>query len=302
MTTKVPTKAVIAAAGFGTRFLPQTKAMPKEMMPLVDKPIIQYVVEELVEAGIQDIIIITGYTKRGIEDHFDAPNQDLINNLRAGGSKKEPMIAQVEAIGELANFIYVRQKGSYGNARPLMNARHLIGDEPFIYTYADDLIPATPNRFKQMVELYKEFDGAICPCIRVREDRDFDRYGIMGGEPVRDGVIKMNDFVEKPGRANAPSELASVGGYLLTPDIFGYLEQLEGNVQPNEEFMIQVAIRKMLEDGKKFYACEIQNSRYCDTGDKLDYLKTVVQFALERNDIGEDFRAYLREQVCKHEK
>src|ERR1700722_14465001 len=132
-------KAVIPAAGFGTRFLPQTKAMPKEMLPIVDKPIIQYVVEELVAAGIKDIIIVTGYNKRSIEDHFDYPNQDLIANLRSGGKDKEPFLKQVEAIAVLANFIYVRQKGRYGNGTPLLNVAHLIGDEPFIYAYADDL-------------------------------------------------------------------------------------------------------------------------------------------------------------------
>ncbi|MGH7237915.1 MAG: sugar phosphate nucleotidyltransferase, partial [Candidatus Saccharimonadales bacterium] len=145
------TKAVIAAAGFGTRFLPQTKAMPKEMLPLVDKPIIQYVVEQLVEAGVTDIIIVSGYSKRSIEDHFDAPNEDLLNNLRAGGDSKKPYIEQIEKIANLANFAYVRQKGSYGTATPLANAAHLIGDEPFIYTFADDLIVAEPNRFEQMI-------------------------------------------------------------------------------------------------------------------------------------------------------
>src|SRR4051812_6195570 len=142
MPTQKVTKAVIAAAGFGTRFLPQTKAMPKEMMPIVDKPVIQYLVEELVEAGIQDIILVTGYAKRSIEDHFDEPNQDLISNLRAGGPQKEHFIQEMEQLSNLANFVYVRQKGRYGNAQPVMNVRHLIGDEPFIYTYADDLILA----------------------------------------------------------------------------------------------------------------------------------------------------------------
>src|SRR2546430_15801789 len=151
---QAPTKAVIAAAGFGTRFLPQTKAMPKEMLPIVDKPIIQYVVEDLVAAGIKDIIIVTGYSKRTIEDHFDAPNQDLINNLRAAGTQKEHLVEEIEAIANLANFVYVRQKGVYGNATPLMCVQHLIGDEPFIYSFADDLI--LPNRFQQMIELHQE--------------------------------------------------------------------------------------------------------------------------------------------------
>lgn len=296
---KQPTKAVIAAAGFGTRFLPQTKAMPKEMLPLIDKPIIQYLVEELVEAGIRDIIIVTGYSKRSIEDHFDTPNEDLLANLRAGGEKKAPLMKEVEAIADLANFVYVRQKGPYGNATPLMNVRHLIGDEPFIYTYADDLILAEPNRFRQMVDLYKELGGPIFPCLKVTKDEEFARYGIIGGEHVRDGVVKMTTIVEKPGRPDAPSDLASIGGYLLGPDIFEYLEQSADDVQPGEEFQAQPAMRKMMSEGKAFYACEIKNSRYCDTGDKLEYLKTVVDFALKREDVGPAFEAYLKQRICK---
>ena len=141
---KKVTKAVIAAAGFGTRFLPQTKAMPKEMLPLIDKPIIQYVVEELVKVGIEDIVIVTGYSKRSIEDHFDRPSQDLINNLKQGGDSKKHLLEEVEEISELANFIYIRQKGVYGSGTPLLNAEHIIGDEPFIYTWSDDFIVSDP--------------------------------------------------------------------------------------------------------------------------------------------------------------
>src|SRR5262249_14821993 len=161
-------KAVIAAAGFGTRLLPQTKAMPKEMLPLVDKPIIQYIVEDLAAAGIRDIIIVTGYHKRTIEDHFDNVNSDLVSNLKQGG--KDDILAAVEAVPNLANFAYVRQKGPYGSATPLMNVAHLIGDEPFIYTYADDLIIAKPNRFSQMIDLYEELGGSVVPCISVDKD------------------------------------------------------------------------------------------------------------------------------------
>ena len=148
-------KAVIAAAGFGTRFLPQTKAMPKEMLPLIDKPIIQYIVEELVEAGIEDIIIVTGYHKRSIEDHFDHISTDLLTNLEAGGKKE--LLEKTTKISNLANFAYIRQKGVYGNATPLLNAEHLIAGEPFIYAFADDFVKASPVRFRQMVDLYNEF-------------------------------------------------------------------------------------------------------------------------------------------------
>lgn len=290
-------KAVIAAAGFGTRFLPQTKAMPKEMLPLVDKPIIQYVVEELVEAGVRDIIIVSGSNKRSIEDHFDYPNSDLIGNLRQGGSSKEHYIKEVEAIANLANFIYVRQKGVYGNATPILNAQHLIGDEPFFYVFADDLFVASPSRFQQMIERYDEFKTGIFPCIEAQTDDDFKRYGIMAGREVRAGVVELEQIVEKPGRESAPSNLASVGGYLFTPEIFGYLEKELKNVVEGKEFMLQPAIQTMVEENHKFHAFMLQDSQYYDTGNKLEYLKTVVDFALKRDDISEDFRRFLQAKV-----
>ena len=169
-------KAVIPAAGFGTRFLPQTKAMPKEMLPIVDKPVIQYVVEELVDAGITDIILVTGYHKRTIEDHFDAANLDLLENLRQGGEKKRPLLEQVERISKMANFVYVRQKGPYGNGTPLINVRHLIGNEPFIYTFSDDFIIASPSRFKQMIEIYERYGSSVMGSIRAKTDEDYKRY------------------------------------------------------------------------------------------------------------------------------
>jgi UTP--glucose-1-phosphate uridylyltransferase len=292
--TNQVTKAVIAAAGFGTRFLPQTKAMPKEMLPLVDKPIIQYIVEQLVEAGITDIIIVTGYAKRSIEDHFDVPNEDLLNNLRAGGAKKEPYIRQIEEISGLANFAYVRQKGPYGTGTPLANAAHLIGDEPFIYTFADDLIVAEPNRFRQMVALYEELQGSILACLKVDTEKEFEKFGILGGDKLREDVIKMNRIVEKPGKANAPSNFGSVGGYLLTPDVFDYIDRGRELVKEgNEFFLTDYVLQPMIEDGKKLYGCQLQSSTYYDTGNKLEYLKTVVDFALKQPDLGTDFKAYL---------
>jgi len=294
---KPVTKAVIAAAGFGTRFLPQTKAMPKEMLPLVDKPIIQYVVEELVGAGVKDIIIVTGSNKRSIEDHFDRPAADLIANLKQGGESKQHYIDEMRGIADLANFVYVRQKGPYGNATPVMNVQHLIGDEPFFYVFADDLFVAEPTRFQQMVALYEELQGAIFPCIRISKDEEFERYGVMGGEAVRDGVIKMNRIVEKPGRAAAPSDLASVGGYLLTPKIFEYLEREQHNLDGTREFYIQPAMQAMIDDGENFYAFEVRDSKYYDTGNKLEYLKTVVDFALQDDELKDDFGSYLRQRI-----
>jgi UTP--glucose-1-phosphate uridylyltransferase len=291
-------KAVIAAAGFGTRFLPQTKAMPKEMLPVIDKPIIQYIVEDLVAAGIKDIIIVGSSNKRAIEDHFDMPSQDLLNNLKAGGPKKAHYIEEVEAIANLANFIYVRQKGPYGTATPIMNAAHLIGNEPFIYAFADDLTVATPNAFQQMVTLYEEFQGGILPCIEISDDKDFERYGVIGGEKVRGDVIKMTAVVEKPGRAHAPSNFATVGGYLFTPDVFGYLEKGLKDLPADKEFYVTDSIiEPMLRDGKPFYGATIKNSQRYDTGDKLEYIKTVIDFAIKDADLGPEVLEFIKSKT-----
>lgn len=288
-------KAVIAAAGFGTRFLPQTKAMPKEMLPLVDKPIIQYIVEELVESGIEDIVIVTGYHKRSIEDHFDTISGDLRLNLEQGNKQK--LLEETEAISDLANFAYIRQKGPYGTGTPVLNAEHLIGDEPFIYTYADDLIMANPSSFSQMISAFQETGSSIFSTVAVTNDDDYKKYGIVAGDEDENGLIKVSKVVEKPGKENAPSNLASVSGYLLTPEIFEYLHARKSNVADGEEFYIQNAMQDMINDGHSMYACEVKNGKFCDTGNKLEYVKTVVDFALERDDIKDEIEAYLREKL-----
>lgn len=298
--TKLPTKAVIAAAGFGTRFLPQTKAMPKEMLPLVDKPIIQHVVEELVSVGIKDIIIVTGQAKRAIEDHFDSPTEDLVANLKMGGPKKEPLLKMVREVSHMANFVYVRQKGPYGNGTPLMNVAHLIGDdEPFIYTWSDDFIDASPSRFQQLIDIYKKYNGSVLAGIRATKDGDYSRYGFAAGQEVEPGVIDADAIIEKPGKDNAPSDLATVSGFLLTPDIFDYLRQAQEQMADGDELWYNDALKLMLADGKKVYAAEIKEGRYYDAGDKLEYMKTVVDFALRREDIGADFREYLQSCLNK---
>lgn len=295
---KKPTKAIIAAAGFGTRFLPQTKAMPKEMLPLIDKPIIQYVVEELVEAGIRDIIIIGSANKRAIEDHFDTPNEELLANLRAGGAKKQPLIDIVRRLSEMANFVYIRQKGPYGNATPLACASHLIRhDEPVIYTFADDFIAASPSRFRQMIEASQQLDGAILSCKKITDDLEFDRYGVINGQQIKDGVIKMTNIVEKPGKTNAPSDLASVSSYLLPGEIFGYLEKAKEKFDGRGEFTIQPIMQEMIDDGFDFYGVEITNGTYYDTGDKLEYLKTVIDFGLRDPNFGEELRTHLTNRL-----
>ena len=295
---KKPTKAIIAAAGFGTRFLPQTKAMPKEMLPLIDKPIIQYVVEELVEAGIKDIIIIGSANKRAIEDHFDAPNEELLANLRAGGAKKQPLIDVINSLSEMANFVYIRQKGPYGNATPLACASHLIRhDEPVIYTFADDFITASPSRFRQMIEASENLQGAVLSCKRITDDSEFDRYGIINGQQINDGVIKMTNIVEKPGKTNAPSDLASVSSYLLPGEIFGYLDKSKDQFDGHGEFTIQPIMQEMIDDGFDFYGVEITNGTYYDTCDILDCLKTVIDFGLRDPNFGDKLRAHLTNRL-----
>jgi UTP--glucose-1-phosphate uridylyltransferase len=292
MDIKPVKKAVIAAAGFGTRFLPQTKALPKEMLPLVDKPIIQYIVEELVDAGIEDIIIVTGYHKRSIEDHFDNMSADLRSNLKQGG--KLDLLEETKKISNLANFAYIRQKGPYGSATPVLNAEHLLGDEPFIYTFADDFIQASPSRFKQMVDLYNQTGSSILTCIKVQSDSDYDRYGIVDGTEISPGLLKMSTIIEKPGKDKAPSDLASVSGYLLTPDIFKHIHVSKDSIPEGKEFYIQPAMQMYIESGGEILAYEVKNGRYYDTGNKLEYLKTVVDFALKHDDLKDDFLAYLQ--------
>jgi UTP--glucose-1-phosphate uridylyltransferase len=274
--------------------------MPKEMLPLVDKPIIQYVVEELVDAGITDIIIVTGYSKRSIEDHFDNPSQDLITNLQLGGPSKEPLLREVEKIANLANFVYVRQKGPYGNGTPLLNAAHLVGDEPFIYTWSDDFISATPSRFKQLIEAYERYESSVLACIRAKDDDDYKRYGFAAGTTIEEGVIDIKELIEKPGsKAKSPSDLATVSGYVFTPNIFSYLKKAQKQMKEGSELYYNDALKLMLEDGKRMIAYEVKNGRYFDAGNKLEYLKTVVEFALQHNDIKDDFMSYLQETVKK---
>lgn len=293
MQSKKVRKAVVAAAGFGTRFLPQTKAMPKEMLPLVDKPIIQYIVEQLAEAGIEDIVIVTGYHKRSIEDHFDYISADLMSNLNQSG--KNELLQQTMKISDLANFAYVRQKGPYGTATPLLNVSHLIGDEPFIYTFADDVIVAEPNGFAQMIALYEEFDASILPCIKIERTKDYDNYGIVAGQQVRENVLSATSIIEKPGQANAPSNFASIGAFLLKPEVFDYLGRGLDSLSEHDEFYLSTfVLEQMLKDGKRVYAFSPQGAMRYDTGNKLDYMKTVVDFALKHPEIKDEFADYLR--------
>ncbi len=289
-------KAVIAAAGFGTRFLPQTKAMPKEMLPVVDKPIIQIIVEELVDAGIEDIVIVTGYHKRSIEDHFDRMSAGLRASLKRDG--KLELLEATKQISELANFAYIRQKGPYGNATPLLNAEHLLGDEPFIYTWGDDFVQSQPSRFKQIIAAREKMGGSVLTCIPAQSEIDYSRYAFVDGDKAGDNLIEIKSIIEKPGsRQASPSNIASVGGYLFDPAIFEYLKADKDKLAEEEEFVFQPSIQRMIQDGHKVYGCEIKGGQFYDTGNKLEYLKTVVDFALMNDDIKDDFEKFLRDKI-----
>ncbi len=288
-------KAIIPAAGFGTRFLPATKAMPKEMLPIVDKPIIQYVVEDAVSAGIEDIIIVTGWHKRTIEDHFDYPFELEKRLLEAG---KNEQAEQVRKIAEMANFYYVRQKGPLGNATPIWNARKFIADEPFLVLWGDDFIDANPSRSQQLADAYTKLGGsAVLGSIRMDGEEDYKRYGYAAGKEKEAGILKIEQIIEKPGVGMINSDYAVVSGAVYSPEIFEAIEEsmrrLENSSMPHELVYVD-AINILLEQKKDCYAVEIKNGKYYDTGNKLEYLKAVVEFGLKHDELKEEFGEYLR--------
>lgn len=279
MQHKKVTKAIIPAAGFGTRFLPVTKAQPKEMLPIVDKPVIQYVVEEAVAAGITDIIIVTSWQKRSLEDHFDY-SLELQRQLELSG--KHDKLEEVKQIAEMANFIYVRQKGPYGNATPVISASHIIGDEPFAVLWGDEFFSANPPRLKQMIDVYNTYHKSVISAVRIQNKEDVSRYGIADIEQIKDNVYKIKDLVEKPDPGKAPSNLATHGAYILTPGIKQDLAKLKPG--KDGELWLVDAIKKLMKR-EDILACEIKNSVYYDTGNKLEYLKANIDFALKRDDL-----------------
>lgn len=280
-------KAVIPAAGFGTRFLPQTKAMPKEMLPIVDKPVIQYVVEELVSSGITDIIIVTGWHKRAIEDHFDNPNE-LIKMLEE--QKKYELMEEVKRTASLANFIYIRQKGPYGNGTPVLCAKSVIGNEPFVAIWGDEFIHSNPPRAKQCIDVFEKYGDPVISAVRVPKE-DVSRYGIVDAVNVEKNIWQINHLLEKPKADEAPSNLAAHGCYVLTPDIFEHLEKTKPG--KSGEIWLTDAIKDLMKT-RPVYACEVENAKYYDTGNKLEYLKTVIEFALTHKELNGEFKAYLK--------
>lgn len=289
---KTPTKAIVCAAGIGTRFLPQTKAMPKEMLPIIDRPVIQLIVEEAVAAGVTDIIIVTGSTKRAIEDHFDR-SDELEAELRERG--KADKADQIKAIAEMANFVYVRQKGTpKGNARPILNAQHLIDkDEPFFVFFADDFFRSKVPRAVQLKQAYERTGKSVISLIEI-EPHDADKYGMAAiGDDLGGGTFKINELIEKPGPEKSPSNFASVGGFLLTPDILSIIA--EEKTGKGGEMVLADSINELAGRGAVYG--QFIEGVWHDTGDQLKYLMAVVDVALATEAYAADFSAYLKKRL-----
>jgi UTP--glucose-1-phosphate uridylyltransferase len=281
-------KAVFPAAGLGTRFLPATKAQPKEMLPLVDKPIIQYGVEEAVASGIGNIILVTGRGKNAIEDHFDV-SVELETFLEARGKRSQ--LAEIRKISNLINFAYLRQGEPLGLGHAVLVTREFVGDEPFAVILGDDVIDADPPAMKQLIDVFERVDGPVLAVERVPPE-DISSYGVIAIDDSVDlgpGVHRVRDLVEKPRREEAPSNLAIIGRYVLTPDIFPALAATKSD--RTGEIQLTNGLRELLKS-RPIYACEVQGVRH-DTGNKLGFLKAVVYFALKRPDLADRFATYL---------
>jgi len=285
MTNKIR-KAVFPAAGLGTRFLPATKASPKEMLPLVDKPLIQYVIEESVASGVESILIITGRDKAAIENHFDI-SFELEQLLKERG--KNDLFQQVRAISDIAHISYTRQKQALGLGHAINQAKDFVGNESFAVLLADDIVDGEKPALQQMVEVFEKYQAPVIATMQVA-GTDISRFGVIEADEVEPNVYKIKDMVEKPSFADAPSDLAIIGRYIFTPDIFQAIEQTTPG--SGGEIQITDAMRILLKK-RPFYAVKLAGKRH-DAGDKLGFLKATVEFALKRDDLGEEFRQYLR--------
>ena len=282
------TKAVIPAAGLGTRVLPATKAQPKEMLVIVDKPSLQYIVEELVESGIKDIIIVTGRNKNSIEDHFDH-SYELEDTLKK--NNKNTLLEKVEDISSMANICYVRQNHPKGLGHAILKAKSFIGDEPFVIALGDDIVYNDVPVAKQLIDKYSKYGSSIVGCQEVKES-DVSKYGVV--KPLLsldEKTVEMEDFIEKPSIEEAPSKLACLGRYLLTPKIFDYLEKTEPG--KGGEIQLTDAIVAMMKDGEKVLAYNFEGKRY-DIGNKFGLLKANIEFGLRNEETREELLEYLK--------
>jgi UTP--glucose-1-phosphate uridylyltransferase len=286
MTNKVR-KAIFPAAGLGTRFLPATKASPKEMLPLVDKPLIQYSIEEAVQCGIESILIITGRDKTAIENHFDI-SFELEQVLKEKG--KTEMFEQVRAISDIAKITYTRQKQALGLGHAILQAKDFVGDEPFAVLLADDVIDAEKPALQQLIDVHEKYDAPVIATMQIR-DETISRFGVIDADEVEPGIFKLKSIVEKPKYEDAPSDMAVIGRYIFTPELFGAIEQITPGA--GGEYQVADAMRILLNEGFPFYAVTLDGVRH-DAGDKLGFLIATVEFALKREDLGADFREYLK--------
>ncbi len=282
-------KAIIPAAGLGTRFLPATKAQPKEMLPIVDKPTIQFIVEEAVASGIEDIIIVTGRNKRAIEDHFDK-SYELEEVLEK--TNKEELLALVRDISNLVNIHYIRQKEPKGLGHAIYCAKAFIGNEPFTVLLGDDIVKSDVPCLKQLIDIYDKYKTTVLGVQRVPQE-DVSKYGIVAGRQVDDRVFKVTDMIEKPEIDEAPSNIAILGRYIISPSIFSYLE----NVSPgkNGEIQLTDALKDMMHH-ETMYAYDFIGRRY-DVGNKMGFLQATVEFALDRDDLRDEFSSWLKQIV-----
>jgi UTP--glucose-1-phosphate uridylyltransferase len=284
-------KAVFPAAGLGTRFLPATKASPKEMLPLVDKPLIQYGVEEVVASGIEEVVIVTGRGKRAIEDHFDV-SFELEHELKQ--KKKYKLLKEVERISNLVQFSYIRQRKALGLGHAVLTAESLVNGEPFAVVLSDDIIDSDVPVTRQMLDVYRKYGGPVVAICEV-DRRDVSSYGVIDGVEVEPGVFKLRDMVEKPAVDDAPSNLAIIGRYVLTPDIFDALKATEPG--RGGEIQLTDGIRAIMKK-RPVYGYRFKGTRY-DAGDKLGFLKATVEYALRDESLGVRFRKYLEElRLC----
>lgn len=284
-------KAVFPAAGLGTRFLPATKAQPKEMLPLVDKPLIQYGVEEAIRSGVRNIFIVTGRNKSSIEDHFDV-SFELEQALEAKG--KSDLLKIVRDVSDMINVAYVRQKEALGLGHAVLRARDLVGPEPFAVLLSDDVIKAETPCLRQLIDVHESFGGSVVALMEVPAEKT-SAYGIVDAEPVEykgtnDRLYRIRNLVEKPAPAQAPSRLAIIGRYVLVPEIFASIESIEAGA--GGEIQLTDALRHLL-GARPIYGLRFEGKRY-DAGDKLGFLQATVEYALGRDDLGDDFRDYLR--------
>lgn len=282
-------KAVVPVAGYGTRFLPETKSVPKEMLPIIDKPVIHYIVEELVESGIEQVIFVTSWHKRSIEDYFDR-HLELESRLKETG--KDEYFEKVRKVADMAQFVTVRQKEQRGTADAILTAKDIIGDEPFLVTWGDEIVTANPPKTKQLIDAFEQYGGIVLGVIKADKPGDADKYGYAAGEKVADGITLVKELIEKPGEGKTPSDLATIGGSIYPPQIFEAFQKLEAT--PGKEMIYIDGINILRDQGVKIYAVEIRGGKHYDCGNVLEYLKTNVEMALEREDLKKEFGQFIK--------